>query len=125
MAPLRYAAKYDPFISLDCAPMPSTPGAIQGKEEIKFCHLATLLLLSFEFFSFLCHLCTPAPSLSLKGTIEGNGWTGQRTPSLSLLLLHHVTISALCLRRVVKAQMETFVHPLYHDSSCTERKRLL
>ena len=39
-------------------------GAIQGKEGIKFCHLATLLLLSVEFFSsFLCHLCTPALSL--------------------------------------------------------------
>ena len=24
MAPLRYAAKFDPFLSLDCAPMPST-----------------------------------------------------------------------------------------------------
>ena len=41
MAPLRYAAKFDPFLSLDCAPTPSTP-TIQGKEGIKFCHLATL-----------------------------------------------------------------------------------
>ena len=32
MAPLHYAAKFDPF----------HPGAIQGKEGIKFCHLATL-----------------------------------------------------------------------------------
>ena len=24
MAPLRYAAKFDPFLSLDCAPTPST-----------------------------------------------------------------------------------------------------
>ena len=39
MAPLRYAAKFDPFLSLDCA---LHPGAIQGKEGIKFCHLATL-----------------------------------------------------------------------------------
>ena len=38
MAPLHYAAKFDPVLSLDCAPTPS----IQGKEGIKFCHLATL-----------------------------------------------------------------------------------
>ena len=51
MAPLCYAAKFDPFLSLDCAPTPSTlvpqalhPGAIQGKEGIKFSHLATLIL---------------------------------------------------------------------------------
>ena len=39
MAPLRYAAKFDSFLSLDCA---LQPGAIQVKEGIKFCHLATL-----------------------------------------------------------------------------------
>ena len=42
MAPLRYAAKFDPFLSLDCTPHTLHPGAIQGKEGIKFCHLATL-----------------------------------------------------------------------------------
>ena len=31
MAPLRYAAKLDPFLSLDCAPTPSTPA--QSKER--------------------------------------------------------------------------------------------
>ena len=31
MAPLRYAAKFDPFLSLDCAPMPST--LAQSKER--------------------------------------------------------------------------------------------
>ena len=36
MAPLRYAAKFDPCISLDCAPALQA-GAIQGKEWIKFC----------------------------------------------------------------------------------------
>ena len=45
MAPLRYAAKFDPLLILDCPP-PHThtlhPGAIQGKEGIKFCYLATL-----------------------------------------------------------------------------------
>ena len=30
MAPLRYAAKFDPFLSLDCAPTPST--LAQSKE---------------------------------------------------------------------------------------------
>ena len=33
---LRSTAKFDPFLSLDCAP------ALQGKEGIKFCHLSTL-----------------------------------------------------------------------------------
>ena len=31
MAPLRYAAKFDPFLSLDCAPKPST--LAQSKER--------------------------------------------------------------------------------------------
>ena len=31
MAPLRYAAKFDPFLSLDCAPTPST--LAQSKES--------------------------------------------------------------------------------------------
>ena len=44
MAPLRYTAKFDPFLSLDCARVQGggTGGAIQGEEGIKFCHLATL-----------------------------------------------------------------------------------
>ena len=43
MAPLRYAAKFDPVLSLDCAPHALHPGTIQGKEGIKFCHLATIV----------------------------------------------------------------------------------
>ena len=35
------AAKFDPFLSLDYIPA-LHPGAIQGKEGIKFCYLATL-----------------------------------------------------------------------------------
>ena len=41
MAPLRYASKFDPFLSSDRAPTPST--LAQSKEGIKFCHLATLM----------------------------------------------------------------------------------
>ena len=39
MAPLRCAAKCDPFLSLDCARVEGVGarGAIQGKEGIKFC----------------------------------------------------------------------------------------
>ena len=37
MAPLRYAAKFDPFLSLDCARVEGV-GA-----QSKFCHLATLM----------------------------------------------------------------------------------
>ena len=43
MAQLRYATKFDAFLSLDCTPA-LHPGAIQGKEGIKFCHLATLII---------------------------------------------------------------------------------
>ena len=43
MAPLRYAAKFDPFLSLDYPSHALRPGAIQGKKRIKFCHLATLV----------------------------------------------------------------------------------
>ena len=45
MAPLRCAAKFDPFLPfLGLRPHALRPGAIQGKEGIKFCHLATLPL---------------------------------------------------------------------------------
>ena len=40
MALLRYTATFDPFLSLD-SPPPLQPRAIQGKEGIKLCHLAT------------------------------------------------------------------------------------
>ena len=43
MAPLCYAAKFDPFLSLDCTPHALHAGAIQGKEGIKSCRLVTLL----------------------------------------------------------------------------------
>ena len=46
-APLRYAAKFDPFLSLDCARVEGLGAqgggrgsAIQGKEGIKFCCVA-------------------------------------------------------------------------------------
>ena len=35
MAPLRYVAKFDPFLSLDCA-------GVEGMAARKFCHLETL-----------------------------------------------------------------------------------
>ena len=41
MAPLRYAAKLDPFLW----------GAIQGKEGIKFCHLATLTTVAIRIWA--------------------------------------------------------------------------
>ena len=39
MASLRYTAKFDPFLSLDCA---RVEGVGRRKGSIKFCHLATL-----------------------------------------------------------------------------------
>ena len=53
-APLRYAEKFDRFLSLDCARVEGV-----GVQGIKFCHLATLLRLrlrrrrgQFEIKSF-------------------------------------------------------------------------
>ena len=36
MAPLRYAAKVDPFLSLDCAPTPSTLAQYKERKESNF-----------------------------------------------------------------------------------------
>ena len=41
MAPLCCAAKFEPFLFLGLRPHALHPGGIQGKEGIKFCHLAT------------------------------------------------------------------------------------
>ena len=54
MAPLRYAAKFDPFLSLDCTPTPSTLAQSKERKGSNFCHLAILVLghlLSPEFVS--------------------------------------------------------------------------
>ena len=40
LAPLRYTAEFDPFLSLDCARVEGVGGAIQGKEGIQFCSVA-------------------------------------------------------------------------------------
>ena len=56
---LRYAAKFDPFLSLDCA---LHPGAIQGESGIKYCHLATLTLAPSLADFFLRLLCSPPPA---------------------------------------------------------------
>ena len=53
MAPLRYDAKFDPFLSLDCAPAALLPSVIHGKEGMKFCHLATLLVKSSRLLQAL------------------------------------------------------------------------
>ena len=37
-----FAAKFNPFLSVDCARVEGG-GAIQGKEGVKFCQLATLV----------------------------------------------------------------------------------
>ena len=43
MAPLCYAAKFDPLLSLDCARVEGEAGsAIQGKEGIKFCSVLSV-----------------------------------------------------------------------------------
>ena len=36
MAPLRCAAKFDPFLSLDCAPTPSTPAQSKERKGLNF-----------------------------------------------------------------------------------------
>ena len=45
MAPLRNAAKFEPFLSFGLHPHTLHRGAIKGKEGIKFYHLATLKLI--------------------------------------------------------------------------------
>ena len=54
-------AKFDPFLSLDCAPHTLHPGAIQGKERITFCHLATLATgaSSYNYYPAEPHLPQP------------------------------------------------------------------
>ena len=42
MAPLHYAAKFDPFLFLGLHPHALHRGTIQGKEGIQFCHLETM-----------------------------------------------------------------------------------
>ena len=68
MALLRYAAKFDPFLSW-IAPPTLHPGAIQGKEGIKFCYLATLswsgIPVSKEEDKWLAK-CIPLPPVELE-----------------------------------------------------------
>ena len=52
MAPLHYATKFDQFSLLGLRSYLHS-GAIQGKEGIKFCHLATLV--SCRLFSEYAH----------------------------------------------------------------------
>ena len=73
MAPLRYAAKYDPFLSLDCAPSALHPGAIQGKEGIKFCHLATLQEVGSDGGSNKLVIDTSRDNSVVSGGISGVG----------------------------------------------------
>ena len=51
MAPLRYAAKFDPFLSLDCA---GVEGGGRNPIKSKFCHLATLYLATMNTSIILC-----------------------------------------------------------------------
>ena len=43
MAPQGYTTKFDSFLSLDWVPLALQLSAIQGKQRIKFCLLATLV----------------------------------------------------------------------------------
>ena len=40
---LHYAAKFDPFLSEDCAPRPPPPHNPRKGRDQKFCHLATMI----------------------------------------------------------------------------------
>ena len=88
MASLRYTAKFDPFLALDCAKLPWIapptlhPGAIQGKEGIKFCHLAILSVGGHvalarrvqERQGYRCHaIATPRRDQKLLHTAKLNG----------------------------------------------------
>ena len=99
MAPLRCAAKFDAFLSSDCARVEGVgaqgikfchlgvegalnPGAIQGKEGIKLCHLATLLSL------FRTRICI-IENTSLADTPS--------SPSVSLIMCGLDSLSKVCM----------------------------
>ena len=59
MAPLRFAAKLDPFLSLDCAPTPSTLAHSKERKGSNFAiwqpcyqHSSNLLVTTFSLVSF-------------------------------------------------------------------------
>ena len=79
MAPLRYAAKFDPFL----CPHALHPDAIQGKERIKFCHLATLHIISGRrhLSGGLLRVHLPGDAGVLGGLLPGAGQPqDQRAP---------------------------------------------
>ena len=93
MAPLCYAAKFDPFLSLYCAPFAFHPGAIQGKEGISFCHLATLTLLMslLIFFSF------PLVNTGVEACLVSLQVSPSRTKSMAFRLTGSLKLLDLCL----------------------------
>ena len=80
-------AKFDPFLSLSVPPHTLHPGAIQGKEGIKFCYLATLeegdtyrgkgkAVVSTRYYCYCRQNRTPSPSHSLLPRRRGI-WVGE------------------------------------------------
>ena len=64
MAPLRCAAKFDPFLSLDCVPHPLPwRNPRKGRDQILPSHLAILELISFMSASFPVLLLHPGHQL--------------------------------------------------------------
>ena len=70
MAPLCYAAKFDPFLSLDCAPTPST--LAQSKDR-KGSNFAICQHCSFQSFCKVCKKDFGSLS-SLSLTYDADGW---------------------------------------------------
>ena len=56
MAPIRCAAKFDPFLSLDCAPMPSTLAQSKERKRSNFAIWQPCLLINSKRNNFRQHL---------------------------------------------------------------------
>ena len=78
MALLRYAAKLDPFLSLDSSPMPFTLVQFKERKGSHFCHLATLTTVPYTRLSL---------SFSLSLSRRYSDSSAARRPLLSWMIV--------------------------------------
>ena len=89
MAPLRCAAKFDPFLSLDCAPMPSTPAQSKDRKGSNFAiwqpcaQAATALLLIGSYGPSVADGAAVTHRHDILRNADGSwGWTLYKVKSL-------------------------------------------
>ena len=76
MAPLRYAAKLDPFLSLDCSPTPSTLAQSKERKGSNFAIRQPYPQTGDPPARLVLDGDTVAPGRPLKFRIEGGGFKG-------------------------------------------------